>query len=162
MEYIKCSNCGGETPSVFSRCRHCGERLAKQIVEEEINVPKERNGFVSFWLWAGLVINVLFSMGYFALLFSSVGLWSATPEPFPLRLFWVLACIARATGEWLLISWKKVGFYVFTAVAIVDGIISLCIAPSMLILISAIAPIIILYLILQIPKKGRSCWELLS
>jgi hypothetical protein len=162
MEYIKCPNCGSETPSILTRCRNCGERLPKEVVIEETNVPKVRNGFVSFWLWACLIINVLFSIGYFALMFSSKGLWSGTPEPLPLRLFWVLASVAIIVGYWQLISWKKVGFYILSGTALVNGIISFCIAPSMAVLITAIAPIFVLFFVLQIPKNGKSCWEQLS
>lgn len=162
MEYIKCPKCGGETPTILSRCRNCGEKLPKEVIVEELNVPKVRNGFVSFWLWACLVINVLFTIGYVALMFSSKGLWSGTPEPLPLRLFWVIASFVIVAGYWLLTSWKKVGFYILSGTAIINGTISFCLVPSMVSLITAIAPIFVLYLILQISKDGKTCWELLS
>lgn len=162
MEYIKCPNCGSETPAILSRCRNCGERIPKKSAVEETSLPKKRNGFISFWLWTCLIVNILFTIGYFALMFSSKGLWSGTPEPFPLRLFWFIASLVIVVGYWLLIAWKKVGFYLLSGTAIVNGIISFCIDPSMIVLVSAIAPIFILYLILQISKNGNSYWEVLS
>lgn len=162
MEYIRCPKCEGETPTLLSRCRNCGERLPQQVVIEEINELKVRNGFVSFWLWACLIINMLFTLGYVALLFSSNGLWTGTPEPLSLRLFWILASLVIVAGYWLLISWKKAGFYVLSGTAIINGVAGFCLGPSTVTLITSIAPLFVLYLILQIPRKGKSCWGQLS
>lgn len=162
MEYIKCPYCGGETPIILGRCRHCGQRRPEKAVIEQTFIPKERNGFVTFWLTACFIVNLLLSFGYFALLFSSRGLWSGTPEPLLLRLFWILGVIANTVGYWMLLSWKKVGFNILIGAALANGFVNFCISLSAFSIFIAFASIIILYFILQISKNGKTCWEQLS
>lgn len=40
MEYIRCPKCGGETPSLLSRCRNCGERIIKTQVYQSPKILK--------------------------------------------------------------------------------------------------------------------------
>ena len=67
--FRKCSVCGQEMPTYASKCSNCGAVA-----------DVKRNSFVSFWLWFCAIINGLCVIGYFALLFSSKGLWTGTPE----------------------------------------------------------------------------------
>ncbi len=161
MNYVKCPNCGGETPAILSKCRFCGQSISSvKAVEEE--APKARNGFVSFWLWASLVCNILATVGYIALMFSSKGLMSRYPEPFIIRLSWVILSLALVVGFKFLLDWKRNGFFLILIAQGLSGIVSLCAFGTIASLVMCFAPVVVLYLILQIKKNGVSCWDLLS
>ena len=72
----------------------------------------KRNGFISFWLWLCFIVNGLAAIGYLLLMFSSKGLWSATPEPVWLRLVWLFSSIVILIGYWMLLKWKQNGFII--------------------------------------------------
>lgn len=166
MKYVKCPKCGAKTPEVLSFCKNCNERLPKVNFDSNTSIEplKQRNGFISFWLWVCLVINVLFTIGYFSLMFSSKGGgWTGTPELFMLRLFWLNASVVVVIGYVMLIKWNKTGCYILAGTSIViNGIVSFFIYPSVAVLISAIIPIIVLYYIIQIKKNGESYWDCIS
>ena len=62
-----------------------GVNLRKYEFKLQTIADIKRNSFVSFWLWFCAIINGLCVIGYFALLFSSKGLWTGTPESTWLR-----------------------------------------------------------------------------
>lgn len=161
MEYIKCPNCGGDTPSILSRCRNCGERIVKS--QTALNVvkdsPKDRNGIVTFWLWLCIIVNSLLTIFWFCFLFSSVGLWSATPEPMSIRITTFICSILLTTGYIMLLKWLKSGFFLLLGVGVVESILS---GLTLAVIFAKMFPLLILYLVLQCSKNGKSCWELLS
>ena len=56
MEYIKCPKCGSETPTILSRCRHCGERLPQRGSRRRTKCP-QREKWVRVVLAMGLFGN---------------------------------------------------------------------------------------------------------
>lgn len=134
------------------------EYLAPEI--DGNDVPRERNGFVSFWLWLCLVINVLFAIGYFALLFSDRGLFARQPEPIAIRLAWFALSLALVYGYWSLLKWRKLGWTILCAVAVLNSIVNIATTGPAGFL--SLLPLLILYLILQIRKNGISCWSWLE
>jgi len=120
---------------------------------------QERNKFITFWLWLGAVINVIFTIIYFLLLFSSKGLWSATPEPTWLRITWVLQSITLITGYAMLIKWKKFGFNILVAMSILSIILNLFTNEISIATFSPIVSIILLYYILQLKKNNITYWN---
>ena len=143
-----CKKCGCEMSSFAVRCLHCGEVAVFS-----------RNAFISFWLWFCLVINVLCSIGYFLLLFSSIGLWTRTPEPTWLKLVWLAVSVTTVVGYSLLIKWKKTGFYVLTGVAVVNLILNIITTGNIISVIFPAISFVIIYGILQIKKEGVEYWE---
>ena len=124
-----------------------------------ISTQQERNKFVSFWLWLGTIINVFFTIVYSLLLFSSRGLWSATPEPTWLRIIRFLQSIILITGYAMLIKWKKSGFYILIAMSVLSIILNLFTNEITLASFSPIVSIILLYFVLQLKKKDIAYWD---
>lgn len=123
------------------------------------STKQKRNKFVSFWLWLGAIINVIFTIVYFLLLFSSKGLWSATPEPTWLRIIWVLQSITLITGYTMLIKWKKFGFYILVAMSILSIILNLFTSEISVATFSPIVSIALLYFVLQLKKDDIAYWD---
>lgn len=120
----------------------------------------ERHKFISFWLWFCTVINVLCTIGYFALLFSSKGLWTGTPEPTWLRIIWVVESAITVPGYVLLLRGNKTGFYLLVVMSIVKSMIDSFVTGEIIVsLVSMILSLVILYSILKLKKDGVSYWD---
>lgn len=162
MEYIKCPNCGGETPAILTRCRHCGERMTKPQPYQLPKDLKDRNGFVTFWLWLGIIVNSLLTIFWFSHIFSSVGLWDATPEPLSSRIITFICSLLLTIGYIMLLCWLRPGFYLLVGVGVVESICFALFGMTMKVVLAVLAPLLILYLVLQCTKNGKTYWELLS
>ncbi len=169
----KCINraCNAELEDYQERCPDCG-RLQKQegLTNRTPDNPEEatittttnsmecRHGFVTFWLWWGVIANGLSFLSLCLLLFSSQGLLSATPEPIWLRLIWIVLSAAMLMGHWMLLIWKQDGFYVILLAQSVSIILDLALSASITSLLPVVG-LIILYSVLKIKKNGISYWE---
>jgi hypothetical protein len=109
---------------------------------------KVRHGFVTFWLVLSIVLDVV----YFCVLLnygSSV-------------IIQELCCFAEIIGSFLLLWWKKAGFYV----SIIGGGIQVgfdfAYLNTVSLLIFNAINILLLYGVLHIKKNGKSCWEQLA
>lgn len=163
MEYVKCPNCGVETPSILSRCKHCGERLTRPQTYQPHKVLKDRNGFVTFWLWMSIIVNSLLTIFWHIHLFSSTGLWSATPEPLSIRIITFICSLLITIGYVMLLCWLKPGFYLLIGVGLAESICaSFYNGMTLNFLLAIIVPLLILYLVLQCTKNGMTYWELLG
>lgn len=162
MEYIKCPNCGDETPAILTRCRHCGERMTKPQPYQPLKALKDRNGFVTFWLWLGIIVNSLFSIFWFSHIFSSVGLWDATPEPLSSRIITSICSLLLTIGYIMLLCWLRLGFYLLVCVGVFESICFVLLGMTMKVVLAVLAPLLILYLVLQCTKNGKPYWELLG
>lgn len=162
MEYIKCPNCGGETPAILTRCRHCGERMSKPQQYQPPKVLKDRNGFVTFWLWLGIIVNSCLTIFWFSHIFSSVGLWEATPEPLSSRIVTFICSLLLTIGNVMLFLWLKSGYYLLVGVGIVESICFILCGMTIKVVLAVLSPLLILYLVLQCTKNGKTCWELLG
>lgn len=143
----KCKVCGNTMSIYATKCNNCG------TIE-----PHKRHPFITFWLWLGAIINGLLTVGYFLLLFSSKGLWTATPEPTLVRLFWLVGSVGLLIGYIMLIKWKKNGFYIVLVVGILNIITTICTVGFAVSIISSIIGLILLYGILNIKKDGVEYW----
>lgn len=123
------------------------------------STKQERNKFISFWLWLGVIINVIATIIYFLLLFSSRGLWSATPEPTWLRIIWVLQSIVLITGYTLLLKWRKIGFFIMAAMLVINIILNVLASGISVATFSPIVSFMLLYFVLQLKKNNVSYWD---
>ena len=121
---------------------------------------KQRPGFVTFWLWLGIIMNVVL-----ALIMVSVFTTNNTLPILSLILA-LLIPVMDIVGSILLLNWKKFGFWL----KVISGVIFIAIilfsyksfSESLdYIIIAVISPIILLA-ILQIQKDGISCWKQLE
>ena len=163
MKYLKCPNCERESPAILTICQHCGERIEKPQTVQQQKILKDRNIFVTVWLWFGAIVNIGLTIFLFSHIFSSVGLWSATPEPLSYRIIMFIFSLLITVGYIMLICWLKAGFYLLVILGVVE---SICFAlfgvPIVFVLLYVIAPLLILYLVLQCTKNGKKYWELLG
>lgn len=163
MEYIKCPKCGGETPAILTICRHCGERIVKPQPYQQQKVLKDRHIFVTIWLWFDVIVSLVLTMFFFSHIFSSVGLWHATPEPLLYRIIIFIISLLITVGYIMILCWLKAGFYLLVSIGIIGSFyLALGGVAIEVILFSNIAPLLILYLVLQCTKNGKKCWELLG
>lgn len=144
----KCSACGQEMSVYASKCPNCG------------TVPElKRNGFVSFWLWFCTVVNSLCFIGYFFLLFSSKGLWGATPEPVWLKLAWIIGSGLNVLGFVVLLKWNKTGFYLLSGICVLNIVMSIIAYGIDFSAFQSVIPLVILYAVLNIKKDALTYWE---
>ncbi|MDE7135949.1 MAG: hypothetical protein K2N91_04905, partial [Muribaculaceae bacterium] len=162
MENLKCPHCGNETPSALGRCKHCGERLTNPQPYHTPKVLKDRNGFVTFWLWLCIIVSFLTTVFWFCHLFSSEGVWTPIPGPLSSRIITFVSSLLLTIGYVMLLCWLKPGFYLLVCVRIVEFISLLLYGMAFKIAIITLAPLLILYLVLQCTKNGKTYWELLG
>lgn len=162
MNYIKCPHCGGLTPTVLSRCRHCGEPITKDQCNEPQTILKDRNEFVSYWLFMGIFVNLVCSVFFFFHIFSPLGLFTAQPEPLFLKIYFFAVSLLVLGGYLMMWYWLKAGFSLLVGLGAL-GFIGYIIAgfPQYGVLFSVL-PLVILYGVLQLKKGGRSCWSMLG
>lgn len=160
MENMICPSCGNETPRDLPNCKHCGAKNNPVYSDNEFAI-KERNGFVTFYLWLGLVVNSLMAAAYFVTLFTSKGLWTAY-DPMWERIYGVICSAIMCIGYYNLLKWKRMGFVILAGIAVVVMIINMGTTGFSLATFQPILSLAILYAVLQIRKNGVFCWESLS
>lgn len=103
------------------------------------------------------------SVVYCALIFSETGMGSINhPEPMFTRIASFILSIVVVYAYFQLLTWKKSGYFLIVATATINALINLALAPSIFVILSAIIPIVVLYLVLQVTKDGVSCWSQLA
>ncbi len=152
---MKCPTCGKEIANDSKFCEFCGAKIEQPVaqptqqIETPIAVEKQRHGFITFWLWFMIVINIIVGITNFA---SGMGMIT------------ILAgglSIVNVINAILLLNWKKVGFWLFIVTAICA-----CVLNFSLEMYSgafgAVAGVAILFGILQLKKNDVSCWSLMD
>lgn len=99
---------------------------------------QKRNGFITFWLWLGIIANIvstpfavlqldgMSNLGYIGLQLISQGIditpfSSAINTPIYMLIgVTILSAIFCIWGYALLLKWKKKGFFIFTVAAIIN------------------------------------------
>ncbi|MGN0213332.1 MAG: hypothetical protein ACI4AH_00810 [Muribaculaceae bacterium] len=164
MEYVKCPFCGKETLVAFSKCRHCGQKLPtrEEIAEKTVIRQKKRAGFTTFWLWLGVVVNSLLTIAYFATIFTQKGLWSAY-DPMSSRIYGFVTSGVLVLGYLALIKWKRFGFFILIFMGVLSLMMNMFDGGQVsFATFSPITSLLVLYVVLQIKKNGKSCWEQLD
>jgi len=124
---------------------------------------KERHGCVTAWLVLVIMASIL---GCIGIVFSTtdLGTGSGTPDVEG-SLIWVLAAIAMSNAffAYLILRWRKNGFFAFAVSTTIVFCINLYYELSLYESVSAFFGLGILYAILQIKNRfGRTAWELLE
>lgn len=133
-----------------------------QDMTSQMSIPKQRAGFVSFYLWLALVVNSIIGLAYFATIFTRKGLWSAY-DPMWTRIYGFVSSAILVYGYVLLLRWRRPGFFVLALMAGVNLVMNLSTGGDLsLITFSPLFGILILYAVLQIRKNGKSCWKELT
>ena len=172
------SGCKHELDDYQERCPYCGwsQKSFKIDKSDEKNadlsnttfdqhtdfsneafVPhKERNAFVTIWLYFSIVANVLVSLINF---FPKQAWGSNYPDAaIPLSIISGIFGIINIIAIIMLLNWRKSGFLLLTISSIIGGLLAMLTSSFPVGLLG----IVVWYFILQIKKDGKSCWEQLS
>lgn len=120
--------------------------------------PKERHGCVTAWLVFAIIVNSLTALVY---LFASDVIVKNLPHEVsqPMILLLGALSVANVVFAFLLLRWKKIGFWGFAvssvAVLAINISIGLSVGQSLL----GSVGLGILYGILQIKQNNSSAWE---
>lgn len=123
-----------------------------------MNDTKQRNGFVTAWLWIVMAVNLFTAILNIAMLFgkSSVAevIWNGVG---------VIVLMIAALSAALLLKWNKLGFTLFVTSTFIYSLIGqLYIWESILITLINFVPLVFLWIVLQIKKDRKSAWSLLK
>lgn len=160
-----CDQCGAELYHEAKKCYHCGHVL-----------EFSRNGFITFWLWLGVVGSVI-SLG------STVVIGTDIADVAGYVFFSLVSSLVGCVGYVMLLLWNRGGFVV-TIVASVMNLVGSIIASTRLeeylsydyyydeavmvgvtgmstyaAIIGAVVGAVILFAILQIKSDGVSYWD---
>ena len=145
---------------------------------------KQRHGFVTFWLWLGIIGNVvsliitMFSYGKMSRVWSLEGGEGLRTHYLILGAVAVIGGIALIICYGKILNWKKSGFWGAIIVAVIIGITNVILMnliqkdfanmglyvslnPFTQVIATPLS-LLILWAVLQIKKDGVSCWKLLE
>ena len=130
---------------------------------------KKRNGFVAFWLWLGIIANVI-SPIYTTITYMGIVQYVDEYYVYGLIAVAIISAVLLVSGYALLLRWRRKGFWLITWTAIIVAGINIILmygisVPVISLIttgLSAVFAVIILRLILMLRKDGISCWSLLS
>ena len=130
---------------------------------------KKRNGFVTFWLWLGIIANVI-SPIYTTITYMGIVRYVDEYYVYGLIAVAIISAVLLVSGYALLLRWRRKGFWLITWTAIIVAGINIILmygisVPVISLIttgLSAVFAVIILRLILMLRKDGISCWSLLS
>lgn len=152
--------CKAELEDYVERCPNCG-RLQKQFnLEKHVDERKpsietihERSGFISFWLWVLIVGNVLMAI----ISFFPKTMWGKNyPDDLVIpSIVSGLFSIINVIGAFMLLSRKKMGFYLIALSAVIGGVFVI-LAKSFPFSLVGLA---FLWVILNIKRNGIPYWE---
>ena len=130
---------------------------------------KKRNGFVTFWLWLGIIANVI-SPIYTTITYMGIVRYVDEYYVYGLIAVAIISAVLLVSGYALLLRWRRKGFWLITWTAIIVACINIILMHGISVPVislittglSAVFAVIILRLILMLRKDGISCWSLLS
>lgn len=119
------------------------------------NDLRARNAFLSFWLWIAIIANIIMTGYYAVAMFNAV----SGEQALGIGLCSMLGLL-NILGAILLLRWNKMGFYMFVVSALMSIAINLVILKVEPVLVySSVASIFIWWILLKLPKNGRSAWS---
>lgn len=142
------------------------ETLIEKNDNKDKTQTRKRNGFVTFWLITGIIINLMYSIFSFCTISSSFS--------FGMNVTAIVSGICMIVCYALLLGWLKIGYWIMIGVATISAVCNvwfnlsrpalshMSYLPSIIALISAPVGLIVLWAILQIRKNGVSCWKQLK
>ena len=130
---------------------------------------KKRNGFVTFWLWLGIIANVI-SPIYTTITYMGIVQYVDEYYVYGLIAVAIISAVLLVSGYALLLRWRRKGFWLITWPAIIVAGINIILMHGISVPVislittgfSAVFAVIILRLVLMLRKDGISCWSLLS
>lgn len=129
---------------------------------DERDQERSRHGCVSGCLWIGVILSALSMVLYlFGGDMMDAIMEMAGEESFPRALMYIgiISSVLNLFGYYLLLRYKKNGFYIILSLNILSGIASYFYQGDITSLAVAFVVPLILYAVLQIQNEGIPAWE---
>jgi hypothetical protein len=161
-----CGKCGQEIEEGAEFCGNCGNKIntdkssSSQNGYSDQTTTRMRHGFTSFWLIFGIIVCSLAAIFYLFLsnLFDELYIYM----PPGLIAINGVAMLVQIVGLSLLLSWKKIGFWILIGVSAISLLVGLASGGSPRQIIGALVGIAICWGVLQLKKNGKTAWEQLE
>lgn len=157
------SSCKAELDDYMERCPECGRlqkitnKPPKKEIESDNIVIQERHGFITFWLWAIIIGNILMAGVSF---FPKAMYGSDYPDAYVIfSIISGLFAIPNVIGAFMLLAWKKAGFWILAISAICGGLFAFFTTGALPV---GLLGLLILYFVLRITKNGIRYWDCLD
>ena len=167
---MQCEKCGSETGGDFSVCAKCGGKMESSalpiILTGEnpfgavLPAAKRRFWLTSILLICRMVFAIIGALIYFLMpniLIEYNSLHNHTTV-FLSGFF----CLIDALGIFLLLRWKKTGFWLSAASSIASAIVGIATGFAARAIMYCVSGTLVLFGVLQIPKDGVSAWKKLE
>lgn len=163
------NQCKHELDDYQERCPYCGrsQKSFESVIPQRVNelqdeskqneVPiRKRHGCVTTWFCISIFVGIITSVTSF---FPKEFWGSRFPDAaVPMSIVTGFLSIVDIVAIALMFAWRKIGFFLYCVIGIVSCIITLQMG-NIQFAIYGFVGIIVYYLILQIKKDGKSCWE---
>ena len=161
MKHCIYSDCNAELDDYQKRCPNCGRLQSHDVLSADIQdengnktITVTRHGFITFWLWLLLVSNAIMSI---VSLLPKTMFGSNCTDVFVISsVISGVFGIINVVGTIMLLSWKRVGFYIIALSAAIGNITVMIMTGTFPI---GLIGIVILWFILKIKSDGISYWE---
>ena len=151
-----CSKCGTEITDGNQFCSKCGNSINFTSTDTGNITERKRHGFTSFWLIFSIIGNVIAGANYF---FSTELIAQSFNASSGIIMLFGIVSITGIIGNILLLSWKKIGFWVFIGIAVVSLVLNFIIGINFGLILFSLVSIPIMWGILHIRKNGKTTWE---
>lgn len=163
------NQCKHELDDYQERCPYCGwsqksfKRVTPQNVGElqdkvKLNEDplRKRHGCVTTYIFISIFVGIITSVIFF---FPKEFWGSRFPDAaVPMSIVTGCLSVIDVVAIAMMLAWKKIGFFLYCVIGIVCCIITLQMG-NIQFAIYGFVGIIVYYLVLQIKKDGKSCWE---
>ncbi|MCD8295950.1 MAG: hypothetical protein LUC88_00085 [Prevotella sp.] len=132
----------------------------------EVDATKHRHGFVTFWLWLALIVNIIACIIFLIAMFTeNVYDYYGTNSDITILSYGFLSILEllNVLAIILLLRWKSAGFFLMIVGAVCSILISVTLlGGGIKDIFGIIVSIVIWWAILHIKKNGVSAWALME
>jgi hypothetical protein len=167
---MQCKKCGAETGGDFNVCVKCGGKIKNTVIPimlHETNpdgvvmiAAKRRFWLTSVLLIFRIVFGIIGALVYFCM--PDLLIESNSRHNHATVFLSGFFCLIDALGIFLLLRWKKTGFWLSAASSIASAIIGIKAGYAARAIMYCVSGTLVLFGVLQIPKDGLSAWKKLE
>lgn len=163
------NQCKHELDDYQDRCPYCGwsQKSFKSVtpknvgdLQDKVKLNEEplrkRHGCVTTYIFISIFVGIITSI----ISFFPKEFWGSRFPDAAVPMSIVAGCLSviDIVAIAMMLAWKKIGFFLYCVIGIVCCIITLQMG-NIQFAIYGFVGIIVYYLVLQIKKDGKSCWE---
>ena len=120
--------------------------------------PAVRTTTTTVWLWIVIILNAVAGVGSLSMIGTLTDLGISPTW----TIVSALLCFGTAVGAFMILKWKKMGFYIITGCVVLNIIVALLGEGNVgTTIFSAILSLAVLYYVLQYPKDNKA-WDHLA